>query len=118
MLQIVSQLIFDGAEGIAPAVLGPWVDLKADVASEIRKIAAFLGIAPSNWQTGLDHCTFADMRANAQDCVPLDGAFWEGGAQTFLHKGNNGRWKGVLPKADSAALEARMRQELGADCAA
>jgi aryl sulfotransferase len=38
--------------------------------------------------------------------------------QTFLHKGTNGRWQGVLSKADSAVLEARMLQELRADCAA
>jgi hypothetical protein len=39
-------------------------------------------------------------------------------APTFLHKGTNGRWQGVLPKADSTALEAKMLAELGADCAA
>ena len=95
-----------------------FADLKADMAGEIRKIAAFLDIEPTNWQTVLDHCTFDYMKAHAGDCVPLGGAFWEGGAQTFLHKGTNGRWQGVLPEADSAALKARMLTELGADCAA
>ena len=36
------------------------------------------------------------MKANATKSVPLGGAFWEGGAQTFVHKGNNGRWRDIL----------------------
>lgn len=95
-----------------------FADLKADMAGEIRRIAAFLDIEPSNWQAVLDHCTFDYMRAHAEDCVPLGGAFWEGGAQTFLHRGTNGRWQGVLPEADSAALLARMQAELEPECAA
>ncbi|MBA3912061.1 MAG: hypothetical protein C0524_19820 [Rhodobacter sp.] len=58
MQQIVSQLIFDGAEGIQTAVLSPWVDLR---------------IPPRQVK---------------------------------------------LPEADSVVLEARMLEELGADCAA
>ena len=57
------------------------------------------------------------MKANAAICVPLGGAFWEGGAPTFINKGVNGRWRDVLPAADSAAYEARAEAELGADCA-
>jgi aryl sulfotransferase len=204
MQQIVSQLIFDGAETIATAALSPWVDLRVPprevklpeieaqthrrflkthlpvdalvfspkakyiyigrdprdvmwslfnhdasanqlwydtlnktpglVGPEIGRPpedpvtyfrhwlahdgAPFLDIEPSNWQTALDHCTFDYMKAHAQDCVPLGGAFREGGAPTFLHKGTNGRWRGVLLEADSADLKARMLKELGADCAA
>ena len=36
------------------------------------------------------------MKANAAKSVPLGGAFWEGGAETFIHKGTNGRWREVL----------------------
>ncbi len=92
-------------------------DLKADMPGEIRKIAGFLGIEPSSWQAVLDHCTFDYMNAHAQDCVLLGGAFWEGGAQTFLYKGTNGRWQGVLPETDNTAFMERMLAELGADCA-
>jgi aryl sulfotransferase len=53
-----------------------FADLKADMAGEMRKIAAVLDITPSDWQTVLDHCTFDYMQAHAQDCVPLGGAFW------------------------------------------
>ena len=95
-----------------------FADLKADMAGEILKIATFLDIEPSNWQAVVDHCSFDYMKAHAPDCVPLGGVFWEGGAQTFLYKGTNGRWRGMLPEADSVALKARMLQELGAYCSA
>ncbi len=95
-----------------------FADLKADMEGGIRRIADFLGIAPANWTAILAHCSFDYMKAHAQHCAPLGGAFWDGGAQTFINKGTNGRWQGVLPEADSAALEARMLAELGPDCAA
>ncbi len=103
-----------------------FADLKSDMDGEIRKIAAFLDITPSDWQTVLDHCTFDYMKPHAGDCVPLGGAFWEGGAQTFLYKGTNGRWQGVargrqccFESADAAGtggglrgMEANRRQDL------
>lgn len=95
-----------------------FADLKADMPGEIRRIAGFLDIEPSNWNAVLDHCTFDYMKANAPACVPLGGAFWDGGAQTFIHKGVNGRWQGVLPEALSRQYEAKAEAELGADCAA
>ena len=57
------------------------------------------------------------MKANATDSVPLGGAFWDGGAQTFVHKGVNGRWRDMLSPEQSAAYEARAVSELGKDCA-
>ncbi len=95
-----------------------FADLKADMPGEIQRIATFLDIAPTRWDAILKHSSFDFMKANAQACAPLGGAFWEGGAQTFINKGVNGRWQGVLPAADSAAYEAKARAELGADCAA
>ena len=58
------------------------------------------------------------MKANATKSVPLGGAFWEGGAQTFVNKGTNGRWKDTLTPDDNAAYEAKAITELGPDCAA
>jgi len=56
------------------------------------------------------------MKANATASVPLGGAFWDGGAQTFVHKGVNGRWRDLLSPDQSAAYEARALAELGEDC--
>jgi aryl sulfotransferase len=58
------------------------------------------------------------MKANATASVPLGGAFWDGGAETFVHKGTNGRWREVLNAEDSAAYERRAIAELGPEAAA
>jgi hypothetical protein len=49
--------------------------------------------------------------------VPLGGAFWDAGAEVFIHKGVNGRWKDTLTPAEAAEYEARAVQELGPECA-
>lgn len=94
-------------------------DLKQDLEGEMRKIAAFLDcdIPEDRWPTILEHCTFDWMKAHAENVAPLGGAIFEGGAQTFINKGVNGRWRDVLTPADIAAYEARAMSELGADCA-
>ena len=87
---------------------------------EIRKIARFLQIdnAALDWPTILEHCSFDYMKAHAALSAPLGGAFWEGGAQTFLHKGTNGRWRDVLTADDQRRYEQLAREKLGEACAA
>ncbi len=96
-----------------------FADLKADMPAEIRRIAKFLEIPidESMWDAIVNHCTFDYMKEHAVKSVPLGGAFWEGGAQTFIHKGSNGRWRDVLTQDDCAAYEARALEELGTECA-
>ena len=86
---------------------------------EIRQLAEFLEIPVNEekWDDILLHCSFDYMKANAVRSVPLGGAFWDGGAQTFIHRGTNGRWRDVLSKDESLEYEQRANQELGADCA-
>ncbi len=94
-------------------------DLKDDLAGEIARIAAFLGIAHDAGTMAriTDHCTFAHMKAHADDIAPLGGALWEGGGSSFIHKGTNGRWREALTAEDITAYEARALAELGPDCA-
>lgn len=96
-----------------------FADLKADMEGEIRRIAEFIGtdIDPAHWDAILRHCSFDYMKAHATASVPLGGAFWDGGAETFVHRGVNGRWGAVLTEQDSATYEQRAREELGPDCA-
>ncbi len=49
--------------------------------------------------------------------VPLNGALWVGGAETFIHKGTNGRWTNMLSEEDCRRYEQRAVEELGEDCA-
>jgi aryl sulfotransferase len=96
-----------------------FADLKADMPGQIRRIAGFLDIPvdEAKWPAILRHCSFDYMKANATASVPLGGAFWEGGAQTFVHKGTNGRWRDQLSPEASNEYEARAVAELGPDCA-
>jgi len=94
-------------------------DLKRDPEREIRAIADFLGcdVPPARWPQILEHCTFAWMKAHAENVTPMGGAIFEGGAQSFVHKGVNGRWRDVLTADDVAAYERRALAELGPECA-
>jgi aryl sulfotransferase len=96
-----------------------FAELKADMPGQIRRIADFLGIAveEKDWPAILEHCGFDYMKANATRSVPLGGLFWDGGAETFVHKGTNGRWRDILTAEDCLRYEEAARQELGVDCA-
>tara|TARA_R110001599_G_scaffold1981_1_gene10398 strand:- start:4253 stop:5158 length:906 start_codon:yes stop_codon:yes gene_type:complete len=94
-------------------------DLKRDLPGEMREIAAFLDIEidEARWDTIVEYCSFDWMKANATKSVPLGGAFWDAGAEVFINKGINGRWKDTLTAAESAEYEAVARAELGDACA-
>ena len=89
------------------------------MAAEIRELAEFLEITVNEdrWNDILRHCSFDYMKANASKTVPLGGAFWDGGAQTFIHKGTNGRWRDVLNDDEVSKYEHRAVEELGEACA-
>ncbi len=96
-----------------------FANLKADMPGEIRRIAKFLEIPidEADWDRILEHCSFAWMKQNATKSVPLGGAFWDAGAEVFIHKGINGRWRDTLTAAECAEYEARAVAELGEECA-
>lgn len=96
-----------------------FADMKADLAREMRRVAAFLDIAidEAKWPQMLEFCSFEYMKANATKSVPLGGAFWDAGAQVFIHKGQNGRWHDILTAEDCRGYEERARKELGVECA-
>ena len=93
-------------------------NLKDDMAGEIEKIAQFveIDIDPDKWESILEHCSFDYMKANAPKSVPLGGAFWEGGAQTFINKGTNGRWRDLLSEEESQRYENMAKEKLGEEC--
>lgn len=96
-----------------------FADLKADMEGQIRDIAEFIGIEVNDEAMAdvLTHCSFDYMKSNAEQSVPLGGAFWDGGAKTFIHKGTNGRWKTDLPTELSLRYEQMAREQLGEECA-
>lgn len=96
-----------------------YAQLKADMPGQIRRIAGFLGIEvpEERWPAILKHCSFDYMKAHGAKAVPLGGLCWDGGAQTFVHKGTNGRWRDILTAEDCRRYEAMAQQELGEACA-
>jgi aryl sulfotransferase len=92
-------------------------DLKADLAGEMRRIAGFLAIdvPEASWPEVVERCTFAAMKANGERI----GSFFnfEGGAQSFLFKGTNGRWRDVLTPAELDAYAKRVAELLPPDAA-
>ncbi len=81
-------------------------DLKADLAGEMRSIAALLGMAvpEAKWPAVVERCTFEAMRARDAEIAPFEMIF-EGGAKGFLFQGTNGRWRDVLTADELAAYD-------------
>ena len=96
-----------------------FADLKADLRGQVERIASFLEleVAPARWDAILEHCSFAWMKRHAERAVPLGGAFWEGGAGTFIHQGTNGRWRDLLTQGDCDRYLAMAEARLGEACA-
>ncbi|GAC18853.1 sulfotransferase domain-containing protein [Paraglaciecola arctica] len=106
------------ARNLPNVMLMHFADLKADIEGQIRKIADFLDIQINEDTIGdiVKHCSFDYMKAHADQSAPLGGAFWDGGAKTFIHKGLNGRWKKDMPKHLSEQYEQAALSQLGSGC--
>jgi aryl sulfotransferase len=93
--------------------------LKADLEGEMRGIADFLevDIPESRWPALIEHCSFDWMKSHAEQVTPLGGAIFEGGADVFINRGTNGRWKDVLTPQDSLDYERMAVEKLGPECA-
>ncbi|MFA6018184.1 MAG: sulfotransferase domain-containing protein [Patescibacteria group bacterium] len=94
-------------------------DLKTDLPKSIHQVAKFLEIQidPTSWDSILLHCSFDHMKSHGTKIVPLNGTLWSGGAQTFMHKGTNGRWRDILTAEDISSYETTATRELGPECA-
>lgn len=93
--------------------------LKRDLPGEMRRIATFLDspVDVARWDAIVEYCSFDWMKTNATKVAPRGGQDWMGGAQTFIHRGVNGRWSETLSPEDVAEYEARAVRELGPECA-
>jgi aryl sulfotransferase len=96
-----------------------FAEMKHDMPGQMRRIAEFLEIPvdEARWEKIVELCTFDWMKKNATRSVPLGGACWDGGAETFINKGTNGRWADTLTAEEVAEYETRAVEELGFECA-
>jgi aryl sulfotransferase len=94
-------------------------DLLADLAGEMRRVAAHLGISvpTARWPRVIEAATFATMKENADKIAPSAAVMFEGGGKTFINAGTNGRWRGVLTDEDLALYRAAVERTLSPDCA-
>lgn len=95
-----------------------FANLKRDMPSEIRRIAAFLDVPidEARWDAILEYCSFDSMKARAAGKAAWQQVF-VGGEKSFFHRGVNGRWVDTLTPEDIAEYEARAVRELGPECA-
>ena len=93
-------------------------DLLQDSAGEIARLAEYLEIdvPESCWSRILDAVSFDGMKCRGEEYAPAGGSFWNGGAQTFLHKGTNGRWQGLLGDAELAQYDSLCEKALTPEC--
>ncbi|MDP1551301.1 MAG: sulfotransferase domain-containing protein [Nitrosomonas sp.] len=93
-------------------------DMLADTEREVRRIAAFLEIdvAEQAWDGIIKAISFKEMKRQGELYAPGGGQFWKGGAETFMHKGTNNRWRDVLSDDELALYDAACARALTPDC--
>ena len=94
-------------------------DMKKDLEGEMRRIAKFLEIdtPESLWPKLVDAATFDSMKSKADELMPTASEIWQGGGNTFLHKGTNKRWEGVVDQADLELYDAKVKEEFSLELA-
>ena len=95
-------------------------DLKGDLAREFARIAAFLAIpVPEDLLPRLvEAAEFASMRRDGDALLPHQVKVFRDAHRSFLNKGTNGRWRGVLRDDDLAVYAAKLGQAVSPECAA
>ncbi len=91
-------------------------DLKANLESEVRRIAAFLDIPVEHRHLPgiLERCSFDWMKKNSERIGDF-GDLFTGGGESFFFKGTNGRWQGVLTPQELEQYDKRSRQMMPPD---
>ncbi|MBA2484011.1 MAG: sulfotransferase domain-containing protein, partial [Nitrosomonas sp.] len=93
-------------------------DMLEDTEREIRRMAEYLEIdVPEHaWPGIIKAVSFNEMKRQGELYVPGGGQFWKGGAQTFLHKGTNNRWRDVLSDEELALYDTACERVLTPEC--
>jgi aryl sulfotransferase len=96
-----------------------YTDLLADPEGQIRRIAKYLDIAIDEQRLPgiLERISFNGMKENFNMIMPDADHLFREGSKTFMNKGVNGRWQGVLTEAELEQCRAAVERELTPDCA-
>ena len=104
----------------ANVLLVHYNDLKADLQTEMQRIADFLKISlpPAILPSLVEAASFESMRRDADQLLSAHGKMFKGGNELFFFKGQNQRWRGVVDDADLALYDAKVTQMFSPACAA
>ena len=97
-----------------------YTDLLEDPEGQIRRIAKHLDIAIDEQHLPgiLQRISFKTMKENfSRTIMPEVNDLFRGGGNTFMNKGTNGRWQGVLTEAELEQCRTAVERELTPDCA-
>ena len=94
-------------------------DLLTDLETQMREIAEYLGIQIPNsrWPHVVDACRFETVKKNPEKVAGNKSFAFKGGADTFINKGTNGRWKHILNESDLALYEAAKERVMSKEAA-
>lgn len=94
-------------------------DLLATPQETLRDIAHYLEIdvPDTAWPRIVEAISFKEMKAKGDIYVPGGGRNWKGGADTFMNKGTNGRWREVFSEEELAQYDAAVARGLTPECA-
>jgi aryl sulfotransferase len=94
-------------------------DLSADLEGQIQRIADYLDLdATAEEVKRVAEATHFDtVKKNASELLPRMDLAFAGGADAFIYKGTNGRWRGVLTEDDITLYEEAKTRVLTPDCA-
>ena len=97
-----------------------YADMKSDTSAAVRRIADFIGVELS--QPRLENIVaavaFDAMKQQGKNYAPGGGEPWKGGANTFMHKGVNGRWRDIFSTDELALYDDACARALSPDCRA
>jgi aryl sulfotransferase len=96
-----------------------YADLLADPAGQIQRVADFVGesLTAQELETAVEVTSIDSMRESMK---PMDAMFrsaFRGGVDSFVYKGTNGRWRGLLGEDDLALYEKARERVMSPDCA-
>ena len=96
-----------------------YTDMLENLEREMRRVANFIGVdvKESTWPVIINASSFETVKKNPEKIVgDMDFSF-KGGANTFINKGTNGRWKDILSDEDIKMYHQAMTRKLSPDCA-
>lgn len=94
-------------------------DLKADLESEMRLLASFLGleVAEPIWPSLMRAAGFDAMKEQGAELMPGVVNMFNDGKERFFNKGVDGRWRDIFASDDLATYESRLAATLPLACA-